>query len=82
MLYLCLDCYELIEELKHNIETHGLDSPPYEETDVCPLCGGACSIAIQCDICNEYIQDDYIKIEDGTIVCSDCYVKHDINDLN
>lgn len=80
-MYLCLDCYELIEELKHNIETHGLDSPPYEETDVCPLCGGYCKEAILCSVCNDYIVDDYIKLDTGENVCNNCYIKCSIDDL-
>lgn len=39
--YICFDCGEEFDTPKLYIETHGLDSPPYEKVRGCPVCGGA-----------------------------------------
>lgn len=39
----------MFQEPKHYIETHGLDTPPYEHFTVCPHCGGAFVEAHRCD---------------------------------
>lgn len=39
--YQCLDCGRKFSEPEKYQETHGLDSPPYEEWYGCPYCAGA-----------------------------------------
>lgn len=40
MLYRCLDCGYIFEEPVVWQESHGLDTPPYEEWSGCPRCRG------------------------------------------
>lgn len=72
MMFVCLDCHSIFQEPKHYTETHGLSSPPYEELDGCPYCGGAYANAYKCCNCAEWITDDYIKV-DGERYCDECY---------
>ena len=37
-MFRCLECGEAFEETLEIIETHGLDTPPYEKRFVCPEC--------------------------------------------
>ena len=37
-MYVCKECGHLFEEPRKMVERHGLDSPPYEEFNVCPSC--------------------------------------------
>ena len=60
-MYICLDCGYLFEEPKHYTETHGLDTPPYEQLIGCPKCSGAFVETYRCDCCGEWIIDKYIK---------------------
>lgn len=39
-MYKCVDCGRSCERPSKRVEKHGLDSPPYEEFDCCPFCGG------------------------------------------
>lgn len=38
-MYKCNECGYEFEYPEIQIETHGLDTPPYEEIRVCPYCG-------------------------------------------
>ena len=80
-MYICLDCGALFSDTRKYIERHGLDSPPYEEIIGCPSCGGAYVEAIQCDICGNYIVDDYFETKEGRIYCADCCGYKYIDDL-
>ena len=62
------------------IETHGLDTPPYEHFTVCPHCGGAFVEAHRCDCCGEFITADYIMVQDGKCYCEECYSIRNIED--
>ena len=77
-MYLCLDCGRLFEEPKRYVETHGLDSPPYEMSKGCPDCGGAYVETMECCMCDEWITGEYIELADGSAVCEECYMKKDI----
>ena len=63
----------MFQEPKHYIETHGLDTPPYERFTVCPHCGGAFVEAHRCDCCGEFITADYVVVQDGKRYCEECY---------
>ena len=53
--FICVDCGCVFQEPKQVVETHGLDSPPYEIFTVCPKCGGSFVEAKRCDHCTNYI---------------------------
>lgn len=71
--FVCVDCGCVFYEPKMIVETHGLDSPPYEIFAVCPKCGGSFTETKRCDHCDEYITDEYVEIETGRCYCSECY---------
>ena len=73
IMHICLDCETTFFTPRQFTETHGLDSPPYETYWGCPKCGGAYVDARECDRCGQYILDDYIQFDDGTVICDKCY---------
>lgn len=79
-MYLCLDCRSVFIEPKRIVETHGLDSPPYEEYNACPNCGGAFVEALICDGCDDYIINDYVETAHGTKYCEECYIIKNVED--
>lgn len=79
-MYLCLDCDNLFEDPKEYSETHGLSSPPYETWTGCPRCGGGYVETFRCDLCDEWVAGEYIKLKDGTVVCDQCYEINNIGD--
>ena len=72
-MFICLDCGCVFDEPKHWIETHGLDSPPYEEWNGCPSCGGAYAETYKCDGCNDWLCGTYAEVENGNKYCENCY---------
>ena len=55
-MYICLDCNKLFDSpKKYVVETHGLDTPPYETWTGCPSCGGSYVSATKCDECGDYV---------------------------
>ncbi|MEF9984187.1 MAG: hypothetical protein RR806_05020 [Oscillospiraceae bacterium] len=72
-MYICKDCGRVFKETKYYTETHGFESPPYEEWNGCPVCGGAYGEAHECDCCGEYIVGTYIKTRGGQRLCESCY---------
>jgi hypothetical protein len=79
-MYFCLDCGSLFETPKKYIETHGLDTPPYEEWVGCPDCGGDYTQTEQCHLCGEWITGEYIILRGDTFICEDCYHVKNIED--
>lgn len=80
MYYVCLDCGVLFSEPIRWVERHGLKDGPYEEWYGCPFCGGAYTEAFECDGCGNYITDSYIKLEDGSRYCKECYCEFELGD--
>lgn len=80
-MYACLDCGGIFEYPKQYKESHGLDSPPYETWSGCPLCGGDYVKTARCDQCGDWITGAYAELKDGTIICEECYVIKDIEDM-
>lgn len=39
-MLVCAECGHLFEEPRRVVDRHGLDTPPYEVTYVCPSCYG------------------------------------------
>ena len=72
-MYICLDCGYIFDEPTRYSESHGLDSPPYEEWKGCPKCAGAYEETFPCDVCGKWINGEYIELKDGTTICDDCY---------
>lgn len=72
-MYVCVDCGAVFEESVHYVETHCLDTPPYEEYDGCPKCGGYYTEAFLCDCCGEWIDGPYVKTVNDYRYCEDCY---------
>lgn len=80
-MYVCADCGSVFAEPKRVIETHGLDTPPYEEYNACPDCYGMCIVeTFTCDCCDEHIRDAYILVNNGERYCSDCYTSQNITE--
>lgn len=79
-MYICLDCGCIFENPRKYTETHGLDSPPYEEWNGCPYCGGFYTETYRCDLCGKYIEDEYITTDRGDIICDNCYTVHSVYD--
>ena len=80
MVYVCFDCGTLFSDPKRWVEAHGLPEPPYEEWYGCPFCGGTYTEAFECDNCGNYITDSYIKLEDGSRYCHECYCEFELGD--
>ena len=72
-MYICLDCQRTFSEAAEWEETHGLDYGPYEQWSGCPYCNGSYVETYQCDCCEEWIEDTYIKTDDGHRYCFNCY---------
>ena len=72
-MYICLECCKFFERPRLYVDTHGLDTPPYEEHYGCVYCGGAYTEAHKCDGCGNYIIGDYVKLQSGERFCENCY---------
>ena len=81
-MLICLDCNEIFANPKHYVESHGLDTPPYEEWNGCPHCGGAYTEAHKCDECGHWITGEYIKTASGQRICENCYNTYDLGEEN
>ncbi len=80
-MYICLECGKIFNTPKKCIETHGLDTPPYETWHGCPYCEGNYTETYECDVCGQWITGEYVVLDDGTTACYNCYVIRDIADL-
>lgn len=81
-MFVCLECGSLFSEPKHWSETHGLDTPPYEECSGSPCCSGAYIEAYTCSYCGDYITtENYVKI-DCDRYCENCYNIYELGDEN
>lgn len=80
-IYTCLDCGETFDVPKKWVERHGLDTPPYEELNGCPFCGGAYAHTILCDSCKKPIIGDYVKIQTtGRCYCDKHFAMRSLED--
>ena len=80
-MLICVECEVLFEQAKRFYERHGLDTPPYEELYVCPVCGGTnIHRAHRCDVCGEWMTGTYIKTLNGDRICETCYTNRDVED--
>lgn len=61
------------------MERHGLDTPPFEQWDACPNCGGNDLVETRrCDDCGSYITGAYATLRDGGVYCEDCYTTDEL----
>lgn len=80
-MYICLDCGCIFENPRKYVETHGLDSPPYEEWNGCPYCGGVYTEARKCDGCEKWIDGEFVEIlPSHEVYCDECFELKDIED--
>jgi Zn finger protein HypA/HybF involved in hydrogenase expression len=79
-VFACKDCGFVFDDSKLFVDTHGLDTPPYEERYGCPKCGGAYAETFKCSSCAKWINDLYIKTEDGERYCHNCYSHMDLGE--
>ena len=77
-MFVCYDCEKTFYEPKIWINTHGLDTPPYERYSGCPYCGGAFTEAYKCDCCDELIVGPYIKLKNEERICENCYIAYEL----
>lgn len=79
-MYFCLNCNDSFEQADFYIETHGLDSPPYEKILCCPYCKDTDIVETKpCDVCGKAISGEYIYIEsEGRSICNGCYQEKQI----
>lgn len=80
-MYVCLECGAVFETPVAYMETHGLDCGPYEALSCCPVCGGAYVETMRCSQCEDWVTGKYIELDDGSIVCDNCYLIKDIEDM-
>jgi hypothetical protein len=78
--YICLDCNELFDEPLYWQERHGFDYGPFEQWSGCPYCRGSYVEAYQCDACGDWIDGEYIKLDNGDRICEHCYTICEIGD--
>lgn len=77
-MLVCYDCGNVFEKPAVITETHGFQEPPFEDFLVCPVCKGTdIAQANRCSICGEWIRGSYIVVNDGQIICDECYVRGD-----
>ena len=72
-MYICIECGYIFEEPYCWEETHGFEYGPYEKFSGCPKCCGAYAETFPCDICNNWIETDYVETDDGQRYCEDCF---------
>lgn len=70
MMYRCENCGHLFEDGEQAVweEKHGLDTPPYEKWDGCPLCHEGYEEVYQCKECEKW----YAKSELYDDWCEKC----------
>lgn len=70
MSYKCIECGYIFEEGEQRVweESHGLDSPPYERFEGCPVCGNNFEETCKCKLCGE----DFRPSELWNDVCDEC----------
>ena len=80
-MFVCVECREPFETAKRVIERHGLDTPPYEEYEGCPHCGGWAFVeAVLCSSCGQIITEDYFMVNEEAF-CEECCTRQTFDDL-
>ena len=79
-MFVCTNCGHLFDEPVCWEERHGFTYGPYETWSGCPKCHEPYVEAKICDCCGEYIDDEYIKMEDGKRYCNHCFTPMNLGD--
>ena len=64
-MFVCAECSAIFEEPKqcYGQQLEYFGTPCRESRVACPYCGEACVSAFRCDLCGEYIVDDYVEVD-------------------
>ena len=73
MSYVCLDCGHAFNVPREYREKHGLEGPPYEWIQCCPLCGGSFEPSVECDLCGRDVAESEVKELLGAYLCEECF---------
>ena len=80
-MFICTECNSVFEEPELWEETHGLNTPPYEQWYGCPYCSGSYIETYKCDCCENWITTDvYVKTKDDKRYCDDCFLYYNLGD--
>lgn len=81
-MYICLECGARFSIPTHYREYRGehFGYPAYEEFKACPACGGDSAETYKCDCCDEWIDGQYIKTDDGKRYCFNCYCSYELGE--
>lgn len=75
-MFYCNDCGALFKELA-TIKEVVDDEMGYLEYRGCPHCRSDQIVqAVQCDLCREYVTEDYVILNDGTVACANCHTRY------
>ena len=75
-MFKCSDCGALFEDLAP-IKEYLDDEIGYLLYHGCPFCrSDQVEVAMKCDLCGEYVTEDYIVLKDGTVACADCHTRY------
>ena len=77
-MYVCLNCSAVFDTPIPIHEYHDeLDEKAIEEYYVCPYCkSDDYEEAVQCNLCGQYVNCNYVELKDGTFACEDCFTFH------
>lgn len=79
--YVCVACGSLFDQPADFIETHGLDTPPYEHIYTSPCCHENFVEARYCSGCDEVITTEtYVQVQNGERYCEQCFSLHQLED--
>ena len=83
-MFVCLECGHIFDEDEVYTwkESRGeyWGTPCYEEMAGCPRCKGDYVETYKCDVCGEWINGSYIKLESGERICENCYVTYELGE--
>ncbi len=86
IIYKCNECGRLFDTPNHYFETHGLDTPPYEEIFACPYCDSfSYEETDVCDVCGKTDYAHRFVRSGQRTVCMECwddYADEDIVHMN
>ena len=81
-MYVCRECGGLFKNphvIRDGFVEH-FGTPCYTTICVSPCCQSDYIQAKQCDNCDGEITAQYISLEDGRILCPECFVLRDLRD--
>ena len=75
-MFKCNDCGALFKDIAP-IKEYLDEEVGYLLFHGCPNCrSDQVEVAVQCDLCGEYVTEDYVVLKDGTVACADCYTRY------